>query len=133
MATTADYIVMTDEASTIVPNPGAGELGEKRFTIPLPNAIELNSNRQRPILTFKAWTESGTINAEIDVNARRVRNLPGFQATSERSLHEVVDPDDLRAGANNDLLFRVVGGDRGAKLYISDVVLWFQREGFGPN
>lgn len=132
MATVADYIVMSDAEVTLVPNPSTGRPGEHRFSFTLPNAAELSSSRQRALLMFRLRTEAGSINAEIDVNARRQRNLPQIQSPLTRTLHEVVDQSGLRHGSN-DLLFRVVGGDSNAKLFVSDVILWFQRDGFGPN
>lgn len=133
MATIADYIVMSDAEVTIVPNPRTGSAGEHRFTVTLPNAIDLTSSKQRAVLMFKGRTQNGTINAEIDVNARRVRNLPQFQSPVAQTVHEVVSLTDLRPGASNDFLFRVVSAQPNAEFYVSDIVLWFQREGFGPN
>src|SRR5687767_13843435 len=121
MATVSDYIVLSDKAYTLVPNPGAGEAGEKRFSAVLPNAIELNSNQQRPVLMFKAWTEGGVINAEVDVNSDNQRNLPGYRSAVEQTIHEVIPQTRLQPGVMNHFRFRVVGGDNNAKLYVSDV------------
>lgn len=133
MATVSDYIVLSDAAVTLVPNPGTGEQGEKRFSTNLPNAIDLTNDKQRPVLMFKAWTEGGAINAEVDVNSDNQRNLPGYRSQIEQTIHEVIPRSRLQAGATNHFRFRVVGGDSNAKLYVSDVILWFQRDGFGPN
>ena len=134
MATTADYIVMSDAEVTITPNPQTGGAGEHRFSITLPNAIDLTSSKQRALLMFKARTENGRVNAEIDVNARRVRNLPQFVSPIAQTVHEIMSLTDLRPGASNDFLFRVVSGQpNNARFFVSDIVLWFQREGFGPN
>jgi hypothetical protein len=133
MATVADYIVISDAGITLKPNAQANSAGEQSFTFSLPGGIDLTSKKQRPLLMFKAWTKNGNINAEIDVNATRVRNLPDFQSGDERTIHEIVPLSLLRPGASNDIHFRVVSGAGNAEFTFSDVVLWFQRDGFGPN
>jgi hypothetical protein len=133
MATVSDYIVLSDAAITLVPNPGGGETGEKTLSCPLPDGIDLSLDRQRPVLMFKAWTEGGSINAEVDVNSDNQRNLRGYNTRIEQTIHEVIPRTRLQRGSTNHFRFRVVGGDSNAKLYVSDVILWFQRDGFGPN
>lgn len=132
MATVADYIVISDDWITLKPSPQAGPGGEKTLTIRLPANVEVNSYSQHPLLMFKARTK-GNINAEINVNANKVRDLVNFQSSDERTIHEVMASRYLRPGGNNDIHFRVVSGDRNAEFIFGDVVLWFQREGFGPN
>lgn len=133
MATVSDYIVLSDAAATLVPNPGGGEAGETTLSANLPDAIDLSLDKQRPVLMFKAWTEGGAINAEVDVNSDNQRNLRGYNSTVEQTIHEVIPRSRLQRGTTNHFRFRVVGGDRNAKLYVSDVILWFQRDGFGAN
>ncbi|KAM3114002.1 hypothetical protein [Phormidesmis sp. 146-33] len=68
---------------------------------------------------------------EIDLNAQRLLNLSGLNAPIVQTIHEVIDPNILRAGNQNDFLFRVVSAQANAELRISDIILWFQREPFG--
>jgi hypothetical protein len=127
MATVADYIVIRDTEVTITPNPQTGAAGEHRLSLTLPDGAELSSNSQRAVLMFKLRTENGSINAEIDVNARRQRNLPQAQSVAERTMHKVINKSDLRYGAN-DFTLPSCERDRGTKLFVSDIILWFQRE-----
>lgn len=123
MARVADYIVLRDTSVTI------GDSGERRFTITLPGDIAVTSARQSAVLMFLVRTPNGSVNVEIDLNAQRIMNLTGLDAPIVQTIHEVIDPNILRAGQPNDFLFRVVSVQpANAELRISDIILWFQRE-----
>ena len=131
MAQVADYIVMSDESVTIVPNPQTGTAGEHRISITLPSDAVVANARQSAILMFLVRTPGGSVNMEIDLNARRILNLAGLNTPIVQTIHEVIDPNRLRAGLQNDFLFRVVSPPAtppaNAELRISDIILWFQR------
>lgn len=134
MAKVADYIVIQDTGVTIVPDNPVGEPGERRFTITLPGDVVVTEERQSAVLMFVARTVNGRVNMEVDVNAQRIMNLGGFNAPVPRTLHEVINPKLLRAGLQNDFLFRLVDGrQENEQLIVADIILWFQREplGFG--
>ena len=76
---------------------------------------------------FLVRTPGGSVNMEIDLNARRILNLAGLNTPIVQTIHEVIDPNRLRAGTQNDFLFRVVSAQANAELRISDIILWFQR------
>ena len=124
----SDYKVLSDAAVTLVPEPGTGETDEREFSAPLPADIELSTARQRAVLMFKAWTEGGNVNARVDVNANNQRNLSDYRSPVEQTIHEVINMNILRAADTNSFRFRVTSGDTGAKLYVSDVILWYQRD-----
>jgi len=127
MATISDYIVFADNASTLVLSSGAGPQGEKTFSATLPASIELNSSNQRPILMFKARTNNGSMNVEVDVNSTNELGLSNFKTEAEQTVHEVVNGQLFQPSVQNHIRFRVVGGDPQASFIVSDVVLWFQR------
>jgi len=124
----ADYIVMLDKSNDINPGPGTGAAGERTFTVDLPGDIVLTSFRQSAVLMFVVRTPGGSVNVEIDVNGQRINDLPGLNAPIIQTIHEVVDKNLLRAGSPNDFVFRVVSAQANAKLRITDIILWYQRD-----
>ncbi|MEB3356058.1 MAG: hypothetical protein VKK04_04980 [Synechococcales bacterium] len=128
MAITADYLVISDGLITLVP-PGGDSDRNFTFIIPLGAKIATGQN---PIITFMAWAEGGNVDLVVELNGQNIINPTRFNS-DRRSFHEVVNLNIPRVGIPNDLIFRAAAGATTARIYVSDVVFWFQREALLPG
>lgn len=128
MAITADYIVVSDGAITLVP-PGGDSDRKYTFTIPIGAKIAPGQN---PVLTFMTWAEGGIVDLVVELNGQNIVNPTRFNS-DRRSYHEVVNLNIPRIGLPNDLVFRAAAGPSNARIWVSDVVFWFQREALLPG
>jgi len=111
MPTIADYVVITDAATTLP----AGNVQAFPFDAPAVNA------GSKPLLLFRVFPSVGA-GLELTINGAVVFTLPAFADPAGRSLHEVV-ASGLVLAAGNVLTATNTGA---ASLNISDVVLLFQ-------
>lgn len=128
MAITADYIVVLDSSISLVP-PGGDSDRKYTFTIPIGAKIAPGQN---PVLTFMAWAEGESVDLVVELNGQNIVNPTRFNS-DRRSFHEVVDLHIPRIGLPNDLVFRAAAGPTNARIRVSDVVFWFQRESLLPG
>lgn len=133
MADVADYIILKDTTITLVPSQSPGPQSESTLSFTPPANIKKDSLSQSPLISFMVKAPTGNIGIEIDLNGQRLLNATAFNDPNARSFHEVINRQLIRPGVVNDLVFRVVSGEAPAEVRISDIIVWFQREGFGPN
>jgi hypothetical protein len=119
MASLADYFVIRDTGFSL----GAGR--EQTFPFDVPREIIRSGGSKRPILSYYAdpSSDARTLKVVIEINNREISNY-SYTGGVGRGHQEVLSHEDLNAGVENAIQFRVESG-RGL-VNLSDVVLWFQ-------
>lgn len=123
MSRIADYAVISDSRFTLQ-TAGAGDT-DKDFDFGLESGAHLGS---RAVLLFDLFVDdsSSSLKFEVKINGS-VQMTRTYSSFRSNTMHEVVDANVLKSGANaNNIEFRIASGT--GRLEIGDVVLFYQRD-----
>lgn len=119
MPRVADYAVITDGQTTL---QTGGDI-DKDFDFTLESGAHLGS---RSILAFVLLTSAAN-NPEFQIKINGTAQLSyGIFGVGAHTLHEVIDANVLKAGSNNNIAIKIIGGS--GKLVFGDIVLHYQRD-----
>jgi len=126
MPKVADYMVLRDKEAEVSLEESLSLI----FTFPA-DAVEVSGAVQRPILMFKVRSRGESLNATLWLNGDDpIVTLYNSEPMRPRTYHEVLSFDQVLAKSTNTLYFAANEGDPDAKFFISDIVIWFQRDAF---
>jgi hypothetical protein len=116
MPRVADYVILSDAPVELK----IGADIDKDFDFSLPANAHLGSRAILACILDPAKAED--LNVKLSINGKSVLDLE-LDTGVYRTVHEVIQTDILKAGANT-ATFKLVSGK--GTLTVSDIVLWFQ-------
>ena len=120
MRTFADYVVIRDTSVKL-------EMGKtKSYTFNLPTDVMVSSSNTRPIVAFVADpSKAKNLDFRVTLNNSEVLKT-NYSGEVRRGQWEVINHIYLKPGEENTMQLSVLNGS--GAVYISDIVLWFQRK-----
>ncbi len=117
----ADYIVIRDDVFSLRASQ------ERTFAFDVPREIVRSGGSKKPIIAYFADPSNDAKNLKVmvEINDRVISDW-GYSGGVGRGHWEVLTHENLNAGVENTIQFRVESGS--GSVNISDVILWFQRD-----